>query len=107
MELQMSDLEQIKQVVAYMGGTIEYTGGGCTHIEFDHGETVTEIRSVPMEDVVPESWDEQAEAFFYEKSEGPEGGEVDGRGTLRKVLLELYGPIEGETLPAELAVLRE
>ena len=98
-------MPSVEDVVRFLGGRREETGGGCSAFVFDHGDSETIITDGDY--AAPLDLRESAEAWTGLKSERDEPDSGDGyTASLAVILWDLYGAMEGAPVPAILADVR-
>lgn len=102
----------VARVLEFIGeGEAQFygTGGNCTAIRIVTGSIETLITSIANECQAPESLDEMCNAIEYEDDEDGDNGRnqkhEERDSALGDILLEMYGPSEGEPLPLPLEAL--
>ena len=81
--------------------TVEHMGGGCFALHMPLSDTSYLLITSQVEECfVPVRMDEPVLVGHY--SEGDDDGFHTEYATLREALQELYGNVEGETMPAAL-----
>lgn len=95
-----------REAVGFMGLEVVHTGGGCTALELRHSDESYTLVTVDLSDgdccFAPVSLSEPVVTGHYMDGETPV---FQSFPTLSAALLEMYGPIAGEPLPAPLSNL--